>query len=134
MSHPIEYNLATSPDGKHIAWVINDHGKRNILAKSGTDLPRLLTEYQLDDGQELSNLTFSPNGTKLLYVRGSGGNRVGQNPNPASLPEGAEQATTIKSFHLKIRQQKLQPVPILYFLKMVSGSSSAEAASYSNRH
>jgi len=101
MSHPIEYNLATSPDGKHIAWVINDHGKRNILTKSGTDLPRLLTEYQLDDGQELSNLTFSPNGTKLLYVRGSGGNRVGQNPNPASLPEGAEQAIYYKELSSK---------------------------------
>jgi dipeptidyl aminopeptidase/acylaminoacyl peptidase len=96
MSHPIESNFAASADGKHIAWVVNDHGKRNIWVKSGTDLPRALTEYPLDDGQELSQLTFSPNGTKLLYVRGSGANRAGQNPNPASLPEGTEQAIYYK--------------------------------------
>ena len=70
LSHPIESEFAASIDGKTIAWVINDHGKRNIMVKTGTDLPRALTDYQLDDGQELSQLVFSPNGTKLLFVRG----------------------------------------------------------------
>jgi len=107
MSHPIESNFATSPDGKNIAWVINDHGKRNILVKTGTDLPRLLTDYSLDDGQELSQLTFSPNGTKLLYVRGSSANRFGQNPNPASLPEGAEQAIYYKEILSKSPPAKI---------------------------
>lgn len=101
MSHPIESGFAASPDGKNLAWVINDHGKRNILIKTGTDIPRLLTDYQLDDGQEISQLVFSPNGTKLLYVRGSGANRAGQNPNPASLAEGAEQAIYYKEITSK---------------------------------
>ncbi len=101
LSHPIESNLAVSTDGKNLAWVINDHGKRNILVKTGTDVPRLLTDYQLDDGQELSQLVFSPNGTKLLYVRGSGANRNGQNPNPASLAEGVEQAIYYKEISSK---------------------------------
>lgn len=107
MSHPIESNFAASPDGKHIAWVVNDHGKRNIWVKSGTDLPRMFTDYQLDDGQELTQLTFSPNGTKLLYVRGSGGNRAGQNPNPASLPEGTEQAIYYKELSSKSPPAKI---------------------------
>jgi dipeptidyl aminopeptidase/acylaminoacyl peptidase len=107
MSHPIESNLAASADGKHIAWVVNDHGKRNIWVKSGTDLPRTLTEYPLDDGQELSQLVFSPNGTKLLYVRGSGANRAGQNPNPASLPEGTEQAIYYKELSSKSPPAKI---------------------------
>ncbi len=107
LSHPIEYNLATSADGKILAWVINDKGKRNILVKTGTDVPRQLTDYQFDDGQELSQLVFSPNGTKLLFVRGSGANRNGQNPNPASLAEGAEQAIYYKEISSKSPAAKI---------------------------
>lgn len=107
LSHPIEYNLATSADGKNLAWVINDKGKRNILVKTGTDVPRQLTDYQFDDGQELSQLVFSPNGTKLLFVRGSGANRNGQNPNPASLAEGAEQAIYYKEISSKSPAAKI---------------------------
>jgi len=107
LSHPIEYNLATAADGKNLAWVINDKGKRNILVKTGTDVPRLLTDYQVDDGQELSQLVFSPNGTKLLFVRGSGANRNGQNPNPASLAEGAEQAIYYKEISSKSPPAKI---------------------------
>lgn len=107
LSHPIESGFAASPDGKTIAWVINDHGKRNILVKTGTDLPRFLTDYQLDDGQEISQLVFSPNGTKLLYVRGSGTNRNGQHPNPASLAEGAEQAIYYKEISSKSPPSKI---------------------------
>jgi len=107
MSHPIESNFAASTDGKNIAWVLNDHGKRNIVVKTGTDLPRVLTDYQQDDGQEISQLTFSPNGTKLLYVRGGGGNRNGQNPNPASLPEGVEQAIYYKEIASKSAPAKI---------------------------
>ncbi len=108
MSHPIESNLAVSQDGKNIAWVINDHGKRNILVKTGTDLPRLLTDYQLDDGQEISQLVFSPNGTKLLYVRGNGTNRNGQHANPASLAEGVDQAIYYKEISSKSPPAKIQ--------------------------
>jgi dipeptidyl aminopeptidase/acylaminoacyl peptidase len=107
LSHPIESNFASSPDGKSIAWVINDHGKRNILVKTGTDLPRFLTDYPLDDGQEISQLVFSPNGTKLLYVRGSGANRNGQNPNPASLVEGTDQAIYYKEISSKSPPAKI---------------------------
>ena len=92
LSHPIESSFASSADGKNIAWVINDHGKRNVMIKIGSELPKLFTDYQQDDGQEIYQLTFSPNGTKLVFVRGSAANSKGQNPNPASLTEGTEQA------------------------------------------
>lgn len=90
-----------------MAWVINDHGKRNIVVKTGTDLPRLLTDYQQDDGQEISQLVFSPNGTKLLFVRGSGANNMGQHANPASLAEGVEQAIYYKEFSSKSPPSKI---------------------------
>ncbi len=60
LSHPIESGFASSPDGKTIAWVVNDQGKRNILVKSGSDLPRFITDYPQDDGQEISQLCFLP--------------------------------------------------------------------------
>jgi dipeptidyl aminopeptidase/acylaminoacyl peptidase len=101
LSHPIESSFASSPDGKTIAWVINDKGKRNIMVKTGSDLPRMITDYQQDDGQELSQLVFSPNGTKLLFVRGIAANRAGQHPNPASLADGAEMAIYYKEISSK---------------------------------
>lgn len=107
LSHPIESNLATSNDGKNIAWVINDHGKRNIWVKIGLELPKPFTDFQLDDGQELSGLTFSPNGTKLLFVRGGSPNRAGQHPNPASLASGTEQAIYFKDITSKYAASKI---------------------------
>ncbi len=107
LSHPIESEFASSMDGKNIAWVINDHGKRNIIIKTGFDFPRLLTDYQQDDGQEISQLAFSPNGTKLLFVKGGGTNKVGQSPNPASLAEGAEMAIYYKEISSKSPPAKI---------------------------
>jgi len=109
LSHPIESNFASSADGKNIAWVINDHGKRNIMIRIGTELPKLFTDYQQDDGQEISQLTFSPNGTKLIFVRGGGANGNGQNPNPASLPEGTEQAIYYRDINSKSPASKIAP-------------------------
>ena len=107
LSHPTESEFAASQDGRNIAWVINDHGKRNVMVKAGTELPRSLTDYQLDDGQEIRQLVFSPNGTKLLYVRGSEANRAGQNPNPASLPGGTDMAIWYKEISSKSPATKL---------------------------
>ena len=107
LSHPIESGFATSADGKNIAWVINDHGKRNIIVKTGFDVPRYLTDYQQDDGQEISQLAFTPNGTKLLFVRGGAANRNGQSPNPSSLSEGTEMAIYYKELLSKTPPSKI---------------------------
>jgi dipeptidyl aminopeptidase/acylaminoacyl peptidase len=94
LSHPIESAFASSADGRNIAWVINDHGKRNIVVKMGNELPKQLTTYTQDDGQEISQIAFSPNGTIILYVRGGGAN-------PASLAEGVDQAIWFKDLTSK---------------------------------
>ena len=107
LNHPTESNFVSSADGKNIAWTINDAGKRNIMIKTGTELPRMLTDYQQDDGQEISQLAFSPNGTKLIFVRGGGANSKGQNPNPSSLAEGTEQAIYFKDLASKSAPSKI---------------------------
>ncbi len=107
LNHPTESNLTTSADGKNIAWVINDAGKRNVMIKTGNDLPKMLTDYPQDDGQEISHLSFSPNGTKLIFVRGGEANAKGQNPNPSSSSEVAEQAIYFKDLASKNPPSKI---------------------------
>ena len=107
LSAPTESGFVSSRDGKNIAWVSADRGKRNIVVKTGTDLPRFVTDYPADDGQEISQLAFSPNGLKILFVRGGAPNRAGQNPNPASLADGADQAIYFKDIGNKSAPAKI---------------------------
>lgn len=107
LSAPTESGFVSSRDGKNIAWLSADRGKRNIVVKTGTDLPRFVTDYPADDGQEISQLAFSPNGLKILFVRGGAPNRAGQNPNPASLADGADQAIYFKDIGNKSAPAKI---------------------------
>lgn len=94
LSHPVAANLVASPSGRLLAWTVNDHGKRNIFIGRNEEAAsiRQLTQYNEDDGQELSDLLFSNDEKYIIYVRGGSANRYGQHPNPASLAEGVEQA------------------------------------------
>lgn len=63
--------LVAATHGNRIAWVLNKQGVRNIwIAEAPAFTPRQVTKYSADDGQELTQLTFSPDGTYLVYVRG----------------------------------------------------------------
>jgi len=61
----------------------------------------LFTDFQQDDGQEIYQLTFSPNGTKLVFCPRRAANGKGQHPNPASLTEGTEQAIYFRDINSK---------------------------------
>ncbi len=81
--------LVVAPAGDRSAWLANEEGRRNVW---GAEAPgweaRPLTSYEADDGQELSDLTFTPDGTHLVYRRGSAPNRDGELSNPTSSPAG----------------------------------------------
>ena len=63
--------LAASEKGDRLAWVENVRGVRNIwFALAADSAPRQLTHYTQDDGQELTQLVFSADGARLIYVRG----------------------------------------------------------------
>ncbi len=89
-SYPEE--LTSAPTGSRIAWVFNRRGVRNIWAAEGPDFkPRAITDYRADDGQELTNLSISPDGRTVVYVRGGDhdANWVaegGLQPDPAHSP------------------------------------------------
>ena len=89
LSLPTPDNLIASPVGSTIAWTFNERGVRNIYAADGPDFaPRRLTDNTKDDGQELTNLSFSKDGKTIVYVRGGdhGSTRPADAPNPAANP------------------------------------------------
>lgn len=97
MSAPFNSNLAAAPAKNGFAWVANAEGKRNIWvalpSASGSGyVSRQITSYGNDDGQPISDLTWSPDAQSMLYVRGgSSDNPEKRAPNPAHFPGGAEQ-------------------------------------------
>ena len=63
LSLPTPDNLTASPVGSTIAWTFNERGVRNIyVADAPVFAPRRLTSATEDDGQELTNLSFSSDG------------------------------------------------------------------------
>lgn len=71
LHYPFTDELAGAEKGDLIAWVRNLGGVRNVwIAKGGAFSPRQVTQYGDDDGQEITQLTFSPDGSKLVFVRG----------------------------------------------------------------
>ena len=79
-------SLTASPDGRSIAWVFNDKGLRNIFtAASPSFTANRITAYMEDDGMEISNLQFTPDGSQLVFVRGNANNNNGEPANPAFL-------------------------------------------------
>jgi dipeptidyl aminopeptidase/acylaminoacyl peptidase len=78
LSYPFPDNLVASPIGSTIAWVFNERGVRNIYSATGsvragatpTFTVHKVTPYGEDDGQELTYVSFSPDGKSIVYVRG----------------------------------------------------------------
>lgn len=78
--------LISSPVGNKIAWVFNDQGKRNIYVASSPEFKASkITSFDQDDGMEIHSLNFTPDGNRLIYVRGNGVNHDGEAANPAFL-------------------------------------------------
>src|SRR5215470_16362652 len=89
LSLPTPDNLIAAPTGSTIAWTFNERGVRNVYAADGPAFaPRKLTNNKDDDGQELTNLSFSSDGKTIVYVRGGdhGSSRPGDPPNPNAEP------------------------------------------------
>jgi dipeptidyl aminopeptidase/acylaminoacyl peptidase len=93
LSAPFPSEILASPSGGRLAWIQNERGVRNLWVASPPDYRgRPVTRYDKDDGQDLGDVEWTPDGKTLFYVRGGSGNRQGESPNPTSDPAGAEQA------------------------------------------
>ncbi|MFL6352891.1 MAG: S9 family peptidase [Bryobacteraceae bacterium] len=93
MSAPFASSLIPAPTGGTVAWLLNERGRRNVWVASAPDWQgRNITNFNADDGQEINDLTWSPDGKSLLFARGGDFEMGRDNPNPASNPDKPEQA------------------------------------------
>src|SRR5260370_40454556 len=92
MSAPFPTDLSAAPKGGAVAWVLNQKGARNLWAAEAPDYKgRRLTNYRDDDGQEIAQVAWTPDGRSIIFVRGGDFETRRDNPNPASLPQGVSQ-------------------------------------------
>lgn len=92
LSAPFPDDLVASPRGDAVAWVQNAAGVRNLwIARAPAYNARQITAFTADDGQEISDLAWYPDSSRVLFTRGDGANARGEFPNPRSDPEGRKQ-------------------------------------------
>ena len=96
MGAPFPAGLTAAPAGDRIAWIFNEHGARNVwIAEKGADGAlhgRKLTNYAGDDGIDLGELAWAPDGNAVAFTRG-GDLEGGAPPNATSAVSGpVEQA------------------------------------------
>jgi dipeptidyl aminopeptidase/acylaminoacyl peptidase len=93
LHYPFATELASAEHGDVIAWVCNLDGVRNVwIARGPSFTPTQVTQYRQDDGQEITQLTFSPDGTRLVFVLGGDHDanwpaEGNLSPDPSSSPE-----------------------------------------------
>ncbi|HLF83710.1 MAG TPA: alpha/beta fold hydrolase [Blastocatellia bacterium] len=95
-SSPFPSDLIASQKGDRVAWVFDAEGKRNIwVAEAPAFKGRQLTRYDKDDGQEITEPEFSPDGNWIAFVFGGPPNSEKDIPNPTSDPAGAKQEVRV---------------------------------------
>src|SRR5690348_172711 len=98
MSSPFPEGLVAAPAGGKVAWQMDARGARNIWVAATPDYRgRQITSFTEDDGQDVSELRWSPDGRSIVYVRGGDFDMHREAPNPASNPEGVEQSIWVIS-------------------------------------
>ncbi|MDH5610045.1 MAG: S9 family peptidase, partial [Cyclobacteriaceae bacterium] len=71
LKYPFPADLVAAQTVNRIAWTVNERGKRNVYVAEGPAYAaRKLTSYEQDDGQEISSLSLSADGKRIVYVRG----------------------------------------------------------------
>jgi dipeptidyl aminopeptidase/acylaminoacyl peptidase len=92
LHYPYASQLTAAERADAIAWVSNLGGVRNVwVARGPAFAPLQITHNSEDDGQEITQLTFSPDGSRLVFVRGGDHDanwpaEGGLPPNPTSSP------------------------------------------------
>ncbi|HEY7292531.1 MAG TPA: prolyl oligopeptidase family serine peptidase [Vicinamibacterales bacterium] len=110
MASPFPTELIAAPTGARFAWVQSVEGVRNIWIAQAPDFKgRKITSYTADDGQDLTELAFTGDGKFVVFTRGEGPNRQGESPNPAEMPDGAEQAVWAVSVETAAAPKRLGP-------------------------
>src|SRR5450432_723839 len=94
LSAPFPSELVAAPGGGKVAWLLNERGARNVWMAAAPDYKGIrLTSYKDDDGIDIGQLCWLPDGSAVVYVRGGDLEFLGRpDPNPSADPGGTEQA------------------------------------------
>ncbi len=98
LSNPFPESLVAAPAGGSVAWEMNARGARNIWVALPPDYRgHKVTNFTEDDGQDINQLRWAPDGRAIVFVHGGDFDMGREVPNPRSNPEGVEQAVWIVS-------------------------------------
>ena len=90
VAYPTDLVAAAAAD--RIGWISDERGSRNVWTAAAPDfLAKPLTHFSGDDGQDLTALQLSRDGTLAVWVRGGAPDAGGFSQNPQSLAGGVEQ-------------------------------------------
>ena len=94
LSAPFMNQLTAAPAKARVAWFVDQEGKRNVWVASPTEQSHSITHYTEDDGQDIDDITWSPDAEQVAYTHGTG-------------PEGSEHPTAANPAHLQrdVKQQ-----------------------------
>lgn len=88
LSAPFMNQLTAAPAKSRVAWFVDQEGKRNIWVASPTEQAHAITHYTEDDGQDIDDITWSPDAEAVAYTHGTG-------------PDGGEHPTAANPAHLQ---------------------------------
>ncbi len=113
LSAPFAGNLVASPSTDAFAWVGYEEGARNVWVAEGPAFAgRKLTTWTEDDGQAITNLSFLPDGSGVVFVRGGAPNRAGEIPNPASEPQEVRRSIFVADLDGTLRELATGSSPV----------------------
>jgi dipeptidyl aminopeptidase/acylaminoacyl peptidase len=103
LSAPFSSALQASPKGGRFLWIANQQGKRNIWvaeASGSAYTVHRVTNDDADDGVDLGDITWTPDGEQIIYARGGDYEFPREAAaNPAMLPAGLEEDIWIVGVH-----------------------------------
>jgi dipeptidyl aminopeptidase/acylaminoacyl peptidase len=85
LSAPYATGLTAAPLGDQFAWVEDAQGKHNLWAAVPHAIPRQLTHFDDDDGLDITNVTWSPDATTIVFTHSSTLGPDDKPANPAHL-------------------------------------------------
>src|SRR5438477_11100095 len=99
LSAPFASELITAPANGRVGWLANAEGVRNVWVADAPEYKaRQLTKYDADDGIDIGELAFTPDGESIVFTRGGDLDTGGETaPNPNSSPSITESAVWIVS-------------------------------------
>ena len=86
LSAPFPSGLTSAAHAPRVAWIFDNKGERNIWVADAPDfVPRQVTHYKGDEGQQIASVRLSPDGKTIVYARGTELNKDETSANPLNL-------------------------------------------------